>query len=109
MVGVQRLPHRKRPSACGVHHRRETGADDEAGVERIADLSGEDKWRKVGGPHGPTPRQLAASAHEPVREGTSASTDLHKRDRRAEYGKQDNASYIAIPSGVSKKGMKKNK
>ncbi len=32
---------------------------------------------------------LAAKAHQPVREGAFASTDLHERDRRAKFGKQD--------------------
>lgn len=32
---------------------------------------------------------LAEKAHEPVREGTFASTDRHERDRRAKFGKQD--------------------
>ncbi len=32
---------------------------------------------------------LAQSAHEPVREGTFASTDRHQRDRRAKSGKHD--------------------
>ena len=52
---------------------------------------------------------LAAAAHEPAREGTFTRTDLHERDRRAKYGKHDGDSYIATPSGVSKKGMKKKK
>lgn len=46
---------------------------------------------------------LAAAAHQPVREGSFASTDLHERDRRAKYGKHDDPSYIATPSGVKKK------
>jgi arylsulfatase A-like enzyme len=50
---------------------------------------------------------LAAAAHEPVREGTFASTSLHERDRRAKYGKHDDDSYIATPSGVFKKTEKK--
>ncbi len=50
---------------------------------------------------------LAAAAHEPVREGTFADTALHERDRRAKYGKHDDDSYIATPSGVFKKGAKK--
>jgi len=33
--------------------------------------------------------ELATKAHEPVREGTFASTDRHERDRRAKFGKQD--------------------
>jgi arylsulfatase A-like enzyme len=32
---------------------------------------------------------LAARAHEPVREGTFATTDRHERDRRAKFGQQD--------------------
>ncbi len=47
---------------------------------------------------------LAAKAHEPVREGTFASTDRHERDRRAKFGKQDDPSYDATPGGVKKKG-----
>ena len=34
---------------------------------------------------------LAEKAHEPVREGTFSSTDRHKRDQRAKFGKQDEA------------------
>jgi arylsulfatase A-like enzyme len=52
---------------------------------------------------------LAAAAHQPVSEGSFADTALHERDRRAKYGKHDDASYIATPSGVSKKGRKNNK
>jgi arylsulfatase A-like enzyme/lysophospholipase L1-like esterase len=52
---------------------------------------------------------LATAAHEPVREGTFASTDLHERDRRSKYGKQDDDSYIATPIGISKKRTNKNK
>ena len=52
---------------------------------------------------------LAAAAHEPVREGTFARTDLNERDRRSKYGKQDDDTYIATPIGISKKGTKKNK
>ncbi len=33
--------------------------------------------------------KLAEQAHEPVREGTFASTERHERDRRAKFGKQD--------------------
>ena len=47
--------------------------------------------------------ELAAAAHQPVREGTFASTDLHERDRRAKYGKHDDPGYEATPSGVKKK------
>ncbi len=32
---------------------------------------------------------LATKAHEPVREGTFATTERHERDRRAKFGKQD--------------------
>lgn len=32
---------------------------------------------------------LAERAHEPVREGTFASTDRHERDRRAKFGRHD--------------------
>ena len=46
---------------------------------------------------------LATAAHQPVREGTFANADLHERDRRAKYGKHDDPSYIATPSGVKKK------
>ena len=35
---------------------------------------------------------LAAKAHEPAREGTFSSTDRHERDRRAKFGKQDDAA-----------------
>jgi arylsulfatase A-like enzyme len=38
---------------------------------------------------------LAEQAHEPVREGTFASTDRHERDRRAKFGKQDDTSVPA--------------
>jgi GntR family transcriptional regulator len=40
---------------------------------------------------------------EPQHEGTFASTDLHERDRRSKYGKQDDPSFIATPSGIKKK------
>ncbi|MEQ8788045.1 MAG: sulfatase-like hydrolase/transferase [Pirellulaceae bacterium] len=33
--------------------------------------------------------ELAEQAHQPVREGTFASTDRHQRDRRAKFGKHD--------------------
>jgi arylsulfatase A-like enzyme len=46
---------------------------------------------------------LAAAAHQPVREGTFADTAKHERDRRAKYGKHDDPSYMATPSGVKKK------
>uniref|UniRef100_A0A7C2P3T7 N-acetylgalactosamine 6-sulfate sulfatase (GALNS) n=1 Tax=Schlesneria paludicola TaxID=360056 RepID=A0A7C2P3T7_9PLAN len=38
---------------------------------------------------------LAAAAHEPVREGTFASMDLHERDRRAKFGQQDDPAPAA--------------
>ena len=41
---------------------------------------------------------LAEQAHEPVREGTFASTDRHERDRRAKFGKQDEVE----PTGAKK-------
>jgi arylsulfatase A-like enzyme len=34
-------------------------------------------------------KTLAQSAHQPVKEGSFASTDLHERDRRAKFGKHD--------------------
>ena len=46
---------------------------------------------------------LAAQAHEPVREGTFADTALHERDRRAKFGKHDDADSETKPSGVKKK------
>jgi len=45
----------------------------------------------------------AAQAHQPVRERSFASTDLHERDRRSKYGKHDDDSYIATPSTIRKK------
>jgi arylsulfatase A-like enzyme len=50
--------------------------------------------------------KLAEQAHEPVREGTFSSTDRHERDRRAKFGKQDDESLEASPSGVKKKAKK---
>ncbi|MBI5769241.1 MAG: arylsulfatase [Verrucomicrobia bacterium] len=49
---------------------------------------------------------LAAAAHEPVREGTFARTDLHERDRRAKFGKQDDPSFSPT-AGTPKKGKGK--
>ena len=49
---------------------------------------------------------LAEQAHTPAVEGTFSSTDRHERDRRAKYGKHDDPSYEASPSGVKKKGKK---
>jgi len=40
---------------------------------------------------------LAAKAHEPVREGSFSNTDLHERDRRAKFGKQDESATPAAP------------
>lgn len=34
-------------------------------------------------------KRLAAEAHQPVQEGTFASTDRHERDRRAKFGKHN--------------------
>jgi arylsulfatase A-like enzyme len=34
---------------------------------------------------------LAKQAHKPIREGSFSNTDLHERDRRAKFGKQDQA------------------
>ena len=46
---------------------------------------------------------LAAKAHEPVREGTFASNELHQRDRRAKFGKQDQAEAEELnPKGKAK-------
>jgi arylsulfatase A-like enzyme len=44
---------------------------------------------------------LAEKAHEPVREGTFTTTDRHERDRRAKFGKHDDANFE--PSGAKKK------
>ncbi|MGE0760390.1 MAG: arylsulfatase [Pirellulaceae bacterium] len=48
---------------------------------------------------------LAAGAHEPVREGTFATTERHERDRRAKFGKQDDPSYR--PGGAAPKKKKR--
>ncbi|MDB4678840.1 sulfatase-like hydrolase/transferase [Rhodopirellula sp.] len=40
---------------------------------------------------------LAKSAHEPVREGTFHSTDRHERDRRAKFGRHDDANWSSRP------------
>ena len=46
---------------------------------------------------------LAAKAHEPVREGSFASYDRHQRDRRAKFGKQDQADAQELnPKGKAK-------
>ena len=37
--------------------------------------------------------ELAESAHEPVQEGTYASTQRHERDRRAKFGKHDDPNW----------------
>ncbi len=49
---------------------------------------------------------LAETAHQPVREGTFSTTDLHERDRRAKFGKQDDPNYKSTPSGGKKKSKK---
>ncbi|MEQ1828823.1 MAG: arylsulfatase [Pirellula sp.] len=46
---------------------------------------------------------LADKSHEPAREGTFASTDRHERDRRAKFGKQDEAETPKAPANRSKK------
>jgi arylsulfatase A-like enzyme len=51
---------------------------------------------------------LAAKAHEPVREGTFASTDLHERDRRAKFGKHDQAEAPELQPKAKKKAKAKN-
>lgn len=47
---------------------------------------------------------LAVQAHEPVIEGTFASTDLHERDRRAKFGRHDEPE---APTQPRKKTNKK--
>jgi arylsulfatase A-like enzyme len=49
---------------------------------------------------------LAEKSHEPAVEGTFSRTDRHERDRRAKFGKQDDTSLEASPSGVKKKRTK---
>jgi arylsulfatase A-like enzyme len=49
---------------------------------------------------------LAAKAHEPVREGTFASTSLHERDRRAKFGKHDEAEASELQPKAKGKGKK---
>ena len=51
---------------------------------------------------------LAAAAHEPVREGTFARTDLHERDRRAKFGKHDQAEAPELQPKAKKKAKAKN-
>lgn len=52
--------------------------------------------------------ELATKAHEPVREGTFASTDNHERDRRAKFGKQDEVEPAkAAPKKTNKKKVAK--
>ncbi len=46
---------------------------------------------------------LADKSHEPVREGTFASTANHERDRRAKFGKQDDPTFEAKAGGKKKK------
>lgn len=50
-------------------------------------------------------KALAAAAHQPAVEGTFSTTERHERDRRAKFGKHDDASLIATPGGVRKKGQ----
>jgi len=46
---------------------------------------------------------LARQAHQPVREGTFASTQRHERDRRAKFGKHDEAEAVELkPKGKAK-------
>ena len=46
---------------------------------------------------------LAAKAHEPIREGSFASNDLHQRDRRAKFGKHDQVDAQELnPKGKAK-------
>ncbi len=45
---------------------------------------------------------LAAQAHQPVEEGEFESTELHERDRRAKFGKQDDPTFPATPGGAKK-------
>lgn len=49
-------------------------------------------------------KALAAGAHQPVVEGTSARTDRHERDRRAKFGKQDDPGFKATAGGGNTKG-----
>jgi arylsulfatase A-like enzyme len=48
----------------------------------------------------------AEQAHEPVREGTFSSTERHERDRRAKFGKQDDAAFEPTPKAGKKKRAK---
>jgi arylsulfatase A-like enzyme len=48
-------------------------------------------------------QELAETAHEPAKPGQFSNTANHERDRRAKYGKHDDPSYYATPSGISKK------
>jgi len=53
---------------------------------------------------------LAGQAHQPVREGTFVSTERHERDRRAKFGKQDQAEAAELkPKGKAKSKGKANK
>ena len=51
--------------------------------------------------------KLAEQAHEPVREGTFASTALHERDRRAKFGKHDEP--VPLPTGATGNKKKTSK
>lgn len=46
---------------------------------------------------------IAKQQHEPAREGTFDTTEMHERDRRAKYGVHDDPSYLATPSRIIKK------
>lgn len=52
---------------------------------------------------------LAAGAHEPVREGTFTTTDRHERDRRAKFGRQDEAEAPELNPKGKGKGKGKGK
>ncbi len=49
--------------------------------------------------------KLAEQAHEPVREGRFFNRMLHERDRRAKFGKQDQASDEAKPQQLDPAGL----
>ena len=46
---------------------------------------------------------LAEKDHTPVREGTFTTTGRHERDRRAKFGKQDDASFVPTAGKANKK------
>jgi hypothetical protein len=51
---------------------------------------------------------LAESAHEPAKPGQFTNTADHERDHRSKYGKHDDPSYYATPSGIFKKKTEPN-